>query len=96
MTVANTILEQLGGNRFSCMTGAKNFVGGENMLMFSITKANGGINKVRITLNANDLYDVEFFKMGKFDYKVIAEQSDVYADSLRAVFTAHTNLYTSL
>jgi hypothetical protein len=32
LTVANTILEQLGGGRFIAMTGAKSFVGGEDSL----------------------------------------------------------------
>ena len=30
MTVAKTILEQLGGNKFRMMTGAKNLAGDEN------------------------------------------------------------------
>ena len=32
MTVAKTILEQLGGNKFRMMTGAKNFMGFSNGL----------------------------------------------------------------
>ena len=31
MTVAKTILEHLGGNKFRMMTGAKNFVGYEDV-----------------------------------------------------------------
>ena len=32
LTVAKTILEQLGGNKFCMMTGAKNLAGDENSL----------------------------------------------------------------
>ena len=36
LTVANTILQQLGGNKFRVMTGAKNFVGSNDALTFRL------------------------------------------------------------
>ena len=36
MEVAREILKQLGGNKFRMMTGAKNFVAGENYLTMKI------------------------------------------------------------
>ena len=36
MTIANTILEQLGGNKFIAMTGAKNFVSDGNTLRMTL------------------------------------------------------------
>ena len=61
MTIAKTILQQLGGNKFVVMTGAKSLCGGENYLSFRIpgTMTRDRINYVKITLNSMDLYDVE-------------------------------------
>jgi SH3-like domain-containing protein len=98
-TVPQIILQQLGGNRFCAMTGAKNMVGGTDMLMFSLPArfAKDGINKVRITLTPSDTYRVEFMKIiGTKPVKVISEYDDVYADSLRRVFTSATGLDTHL
>lgn len=65
MNVAQTILTQLGGNRFAAMTGAKQFVAVTDYLQFKLPAnfAKGGINCVKVTLTAADLYDVEFMKV---------------------------------
>jgi hypothetical protein len=96
LTVANTILAQLGGRAFKVITGAKDFVGGADSLSFSIPKAKKGINKVRIVLNAADTYDVTFYKYARLDLNEIATVNNVYCDQLQDVFTTHTGLYTSL
>lgn len=97
MQVAKTILAQLGNNRFVAMTGAKNLVGGENSLSFSLPRgAKNGINKVKITLDPSDTYTVEFFKYRNFDLKLISESDNVYCDMLQEIFTNHTGLYTKL
>lgn len=95
---AKTIIEQMGGNKFAAMTGAKNFVASEDGLQFSIPKTNK-INKVVIELNANDLYNVSFWniQMGaNFKMDKISEETNIYADTLRSVFTAGTGLDTHL
>ena len=38
MQVAQTILQQLGGNKFVVMTGSKNFIAGENFLRMNLKK----------------------------------------------------------
>ena len=38
MTTAATILEQLGGNKFRAMTGAKNFLDGGSYLSFHLPR----------------------------------------------------------
>ena len=97
-TVADTILEQLGGNRFIAMTGAKHFMGGERSLQFNLpgnlTKDKS--NKVRITLNELDLYLVETFRLRGADCRVCSKIEDVYFDTLPAVFTSITGLDTHL
>jgi len=94
--VAHTILEQLGGNRFAAMTGAKNFACDESSLQFSIGRNSHGINKVRVTLEASDTYTVEFFKIRKLDAKLVERCNDIYADQLQDVFRCITGLDTHL
>ncbi len=98
MEVAKEILNQLGGNKFIAMTGAKSFVGDNTCLMFSLPSrfAANGINKVRIELAANDTYSVKFYKIRGTSIKPIATIDGVCNDNLRNVFTMHTGLDTSL
>lgn len=97
LAVANEIKNQLGGNRFAVMTGAKNFAGTENSLQFRI---GGGAKKkiswVRITLMPDDTYKMEFFKIVKFEAIKVAEHTDVYCDMLQEIFTQETGFYTHL
>lgn len=96
--VAQTILRQLGGNRFLAMTGASQLVGSESMLMFSLPRglATNKANKVRVTLNTLGLYEVEFFMLRKADCRLLEQVNGVYADDLQVVFTRHTGLRTHL
>lgn len=102
--VAETIRQQLGGRRFEKATGAKDFLGSENSLMFSLPSTRhfvkDGINKVRITLEPSDTYRIEFMKIsrrkGVFDVKTIKETDGIYADVLPEVFSRHTGLTTRL
>ena len=48
MTVANTILNQLGGNQFLAMTGCKNLLGFENGLQMRIPKNGSKANFLKI------------------------------------------------
>lgn len=97
MTVANTILAQLGGNRFCAMTGAKNLLGDAASLMFDIGRgATNKANKVRVTLTPADVYTVEFFNYRSLTLKTVGKIEDVYAEDLQRVFTAETGLYTRL
>lgn len=110
--IANEILNQLGGNRFIVMTGAKNLVYDDNSLRFRIGKNASRANMVRITLNGLDLYDMEFIRYtpGKLivnhktltvttreeKTEVIKVFKDVYCDMLQELFTDVTGLYTRL
>lgn len=98
MQVANTILSQLGGNRFVAMTGAKNFVGSDDALHFALPSnfARNGINRVRVTLQPSDTYTVEFFKVRGTKFSSIATRDDVYAEDLQRVFKTETGLDTHL
>lgn len=97
-SIAQIILQQLGGNRFKVMTGAKNFMTGGNDLHFRIpgNLTLNGINAVRITLDPSDTYTVIFSKIRGYNIKEIATFSDVYCDNLREIFENTTGLRTHL
>lgn len=97
MSVAKTILSQLGGNKFRVMTGAKNFLDHGNALSMRIGRNSSNSNYLKVSLNSMDLYDVHFSKLTKkFEEKSVKEYNDVYADSLVEVFESHTGMYTKL
>jgi len=97
MSIANTILEQLGGNKFIVMTGAKCFVNTGKGLQFSIgAGAVNKANKVLITLGDDDLYTVKFFTIRGVNIVDKGEFPGVYADRLQALFTEQTGFDVTL
>jgi hypothetical protein len=92
--IANTILKQLGGTgRLNAMTGAKNFVAIENGVQFKIGRNSKSINTVIIRLNGRDLYDVEFGRTRKYEFKVVNRIEDAYNDMLKDLFESNTGMY---
>jgi hypothetical protein len=100
MNTAQTIISQLGSNKFLAMTGARNLLSHTDKcggLSFKLPKFSGvKVNYIKILLNGNDLYDIEFGRIYGNTYKVIAEHSDIYSDQLRSLFESETGLRTSL
>jgi hypothetical protein len=102
--IAKTILEQLGGNRFSVMTGAHSFTADGNSLIFKLPRTGNAkrIAGVKITLDANDTYTMEFFafkgslKAGNYRCENVAKHTGIYCDMLADIFTEETGLNTSL
>ena len=94
-----TILQQLGGNKFIAMTGAKTLVKGKNSLTFAIlstAKTKNKANKVHIVLEPDDTYTMTFYRLIKLDLKEISKHSGLNVDQLRKTFTSQTGLDTSL
>ena len=76
--VSETIVEQLGGvSILSMMIGLKKIITEPNavQLIFPLPKHKGAVNKVRITLNGLDLYDIEFIRFNKRGHKVISKKA---------------------
>lgn len=103
MTVANTILAQLGGaGRLSVMIGAHGFTADGPALIFKFkARAKRGIKAIKVTLDASDTYSVEFYmprgSLRRGTYTVETRGlSGVYADSLRDVIEYETGLALSL
>ena len=94
--IAEIILDQLGGNKFITMTGAKNISAFDDGIQFQIGKNSKKITHIKICLNAFDTYDISFFNVRGFDCKEMAVVKGVYADTLQRVFTRETGLDTHL
>ena len=94
--VANTIVQQLGGSRkLQMFIGLKQILTASNAvtLVFPKPKHRGAVNRVRITLNGKELYDMEFIRTHGRSAKVVSEFNDVYAEDLRDRFEEGTGLY---
>ncbi len=108
MNTAQTILQQLGVNKFVVMTGSKNFLYAERSetvnnewLRMDLTRNKAGVNRLKITLDANDTYTMHFYKQvikNYVDVVITKEQTfeGIYCDQLQEIFTQVTGLYTSL
>jgi hypothetical protein len=98
MTVANTILSQLGGQQFLAMTGAKFLLARESALSFHLPSnfATNGINRERIDLTAADLYDVTFMRARGLKVFYERKIEGLHCDQLRSIFTEATGLEVSL
>jgi hypothetical protein len=103
--IAQTIYQQLGGNKFKVMTGATAmYLEEDGMYGLAVTyKMCRKSNVIKILLNGKDLYNVEFCKLKKFqkgravyNEKSVAKFEDVYCDQLAELFESQTGLYTSL
>jgi len=100
MNIAQTILEQLGNNKFITMTGARQFIALPSGLQFKLPGGGGfckqGINCVQIILDPSDTYTMKFMKIRSLTVKTLAEHSGIYFDQLQTIFTRETGLDTHL
>jgi len=95
--VARIIWEQLGGNKFRMMTGAKNLLNLGDGIAMKLGRNSSNSNYLKITLNSMDTYDMEFAKLTRMgEKKSVTEYNNIYNDMLTDQFTAHTGMYTSL
>ena len=76
--IANTILSQFGGHKFTVMTGARNFVAIENGIRFNIGKNGSQANMVKVILNGDDTYTMSFIKQGREfnEYTILMKYAD--------------------
>ena len=94
--IAKTILQQLGGNKFIAMTGAKNLGHTNKGLQMKIGKNSKGITHVKVTLTSMDTYEVEFIKVRGTNIKVVKKVKGVYADQLGEIFKKYTGMNVRL
>jgi hypothetical protein len=101
MTIAATILKQLGNGRFVAMTGAKNLISHDDGLSFKIGRNRKKVTHCRIRHTSADEYIMEFLNIRDHgvNFKTIvtiAVRENVYCDQLQTVFTSETGLDTHL
>ena len=95
--IAQTILQQLGGNKFIAMTGAKNLGFTNKGLQMKIGRNTKGVTHVIIDLDrGKDLYNIEFVKIRGVKRTTVKKLKGVYADQLGKIFTKYTGLRTRL
>ena len=95
---AETVFAQLGGkNKLKGMIGAKDFMKDDKTksVMFKF-KGSKKANYVKITLNQNDLYDLDFKKIRGYNVKDALFVRDIQASDLKKTFENYTELYLSL
>jgi hypothetical protein len=96
LSVANTILEQMGGKRIGLFIGATQFIGDENSLTIKWkAKSKNKANCVRITLTPMDVYIVTFLRISGSNVFEVSKHEEVYCDSLKELFETETGLYLS-
>lgn len=94
LEIAKTIHSQLGGNKFSVMTGAKLSVINKGL---QIRLTLGKAKIVTVVLDEGmDLYEVKFFSLRKGETKLLSSFEQVYCDELVDIFETNTGLYTHL
>jgi hypothetical protein len=94
---AKILLKQLGGRKFTTMTGAKDFGIGKDGLHFKIGRNSKGVSHVRINYSrGRDLYDMAFLAVRMGKVKIKKQIKGVYADQLGEIFERYTGLYTRL
>ena len=95
-TIAQTILQQLGGNRFLAMTGARMLCDLGDGLAFNLPRgAKNKANKVTVRLEG-DLYRVAFYSIRGVNVTERGTFDMIYGDRLAALFTEQTGLDTHL
>ncbi len=94
MSIGETIFQQIGGGTYF-MLGGKCGLQLENGLSFRI-RGSKEVNYIKITLNAMDLYDMEFGKIWGSKYTVKANHKNVYADMMHGLIEQETGLATRL
>ncbi len=92
------LLQQLGGNKFITMVGAKNLAvdKSKNELHMKIMRNAKGVSHVRIKLTSRDLYDMEFIQVRAGKITIKSRVKGVYADQLGKMFKKNTGLNVRL
>jgi hypothetical protein len=101
--IALTIYNQLGGNKFRAMTGAKGFTSGttetknEPYLAFNIGRNSKSISGITIILNHNDLYTMRFWRIRKGRVKYpFPDMNMIHCEDLAKTFKTVTGMETQL
>ena len=91
------IINQLGGNRFTAMTGSKIKYGydknGYVYLMVELTKNQSGAKYLKIQYNSNDTYDLEFSRIKRTLTPLAKELGIKVYDEEQVIITKMDDVY---
>ena len=90
--ITDTIIEQLGGNRFIAMTGATIVYDESEKYILVRFRGSRKANGLIVKLEPSDLYSMYFSRNGE----TVCVRKDVYWDKLQNIFTDVTGLATRL
>ena len=79
--IAKEILRQIGGNKFIVMTGAYDIMTDKQGSLICKVK-NAKYNYIKITLNHNDLYDLELIKYSRSGILKKADLKDIFCEEV--------------
>lgn len=97
LTVAETILSQLGGpSRLAAMCGCKDFVGDAKSVYFKVGTNAKKITACSVLLDLDDTYTVIFYVGHGLKLREASAHPGVYCDMLRPLFESQTGMYLSL
>lgn len=96
MNVAQIIAQQIGHKALFMIGASKCLAGGKDYLMMKLGRNQKGWNKLKITLNGLDLYDMTFYRIRKLKVADEITVNNIYFDQLCDVIESHTGLRTSL
>ena len=91
-----TILNQLGGKKFSVMVGMKDLSAAGNYIQFKIGRNSSKANLVRVELMGDDTYTMTFMSFRGVNIKILKEFTGVYCDQLENIFSSFTGMATRL
>ena len=91
--IAQTILQQIGGKRFTAMTGSRDYINMGNGLRMSLARNKTSANRLDIIYDAGaDLYNMRFYRRTFSKKTFECRTKDI--DMLEEMFTMVTGLYT--
>lgn len=110
MSIADIILQQLGGNRFIAMTGSNHFLADGDTLRMHLAKNGSKANRLDITLDYDDTYTMRFYRYTRGGLRInhkkgtatfvddkiteVKKYEGIYCDQLQELFTEVTKMYT--
>lgn len=99
-TVADIIIDQLGGWKFLGMVNVKHYTATDNSLILCFTGSPKATH-CTITLDADDTYHVTFnrttiHRNGTHEFAQVFSERGVYCDQLQTIFSDVTGLATHL
>ena len=92
--IQQEMIKQLGGNKFTVMTGAK--YSAEDQTLTVKFKGSAVANIMWIALNSLDLYNVKIAKYRGMNVKVVEDLENIGCEDLVPIFEKTTGLHTKL